>query len=406
MRETYLLFLLLVMFNTTISPQSFIVVDKDGNRIIHNVSKLDNICFQSAIPGFSVYDGSLIKESENQTSEENSQRYIPYVLFSAFVDYNFYNTAVSHPLKGKKISIIGDSKSTISGNNQPFFQVQSVDVGKEIASYVTWHDVYSDSNGTKQTKKTIGGDTLTAEMIGTLQTFTPTSKDVGKSIGVAKNYNLSTTKVWSEVLCEETGAILLSNASYSGSRICSGQKGQWMISEAWNDYTIGCLKKRDENGDFITPDIIIICRGTNDFSHKPISRIDNVSLTDGIPETDFINGIYNFKIGYYKTIQKCREAYPGVLVVCCTLNVFKRSISDSYPPRNTYYTLPEMNQTIREIAAEMGCGLIDFERDGITFENCYPTYISDSATTPTHPNSKGHRVMAQRAYIDLFKFLR
>ena len=178
-----------------------------------------------------------------------------------------------------------------------------------------------------------------------------------------------------------------------------------MISEAWNDYTIGCCKKRDENGIFITPDIIIICRGTNDFSHSPISRIDNVSLTEGIPETDFVNGVYNFKIGYYKTIQKCREAYPGVLIVCCTLNVFKRVIYDSYPTRNAYYTLPEMNQIIREIASEMGCGLIDFERDGITFENCYPTYISDSATKPTHPNSKGHRVMAQRAYIDLYKFL-
>ena len=121
---------------------------------------------------------------------------------------------------------------------------------------------------------------------------------------------------------------------------------------------------------------------------------------------DFVNGVYNFKIGYYKTIQKCREAYPGVLIVCCTLNVFKRVICDSYPTRNAYYTLPEMNQIIREIASEMGCGLIDFERDGITFENCYPTYISDSATKPTHPNSKGHRVMAQRAYIDLYKFLK
>ena len=90
-------------------------------------------------------------------------------MFSAFVDYNFYNSAANHPLKGKKISIIGDSKSTISGHNQPFFKVQSIDVGKEIVSYVTWYDVYSDSKGTKQTKKTIGGDTLTAEMIGTLQ---------------------------------------------------------------------------------------------------------------------------------------------------------------------------------------------------------------------------------------------
>ena len=63
--------------------------------------------------------------------------------------------------------------------------------------------------------------------------------------------------------------------------------------------------------------------------------------------------------------------------------------------------MPQMNKVIREIAEEMGCGLIDFERDGITFENCYSEgYVTDSATTPTHPNSKGHEVMGRRAIAD------
>jgi hypothetical protein len=75
---------------------------------------------------------------------------------------------------------------------------------------------------------------------------------------------------------------------------------------------------------------------------------------------------------------------------------------DVFPTRNSYYTLPQMNDVIRDIANIMGCGLIEFDKDGITFENCYADgYITDSATIPTHPNSKGHEVMSERALHDL-----
>jgi hypothetical protein len=50
----------------------------------------------------------------------------------------------------------------------------------------------------------------------------------------------------------------------------------------------------------------------------------------------------------------------------------------------------------------MGCGVIEFDKDGITFENMYSGgYITDDAQTPTHPNTKGHAVMADKALLDL-----
>ena len=62
----------------------------------------------------------------------------------------------------------------------------------------------------------------------------------------------------------------------------------------------------------------------------------------------------------------------------------------------------EYNRAIREAAEYLGCGLIEFDKDGITFENCYSEgFITDSATIPTHPNDKGHRVMGKRAVLDL-----
>lgn len=308
----------------------------------------------------------------------------------------------SNGIRGKKIAVIGDSISTIWGNNNPYYKIKSIDVGNEIQSYVTWWDVWANDAGTNPTNKTIGGVALTAAMIGTLQTFTPVAGDVGKQIGVPFDFNSSSTKVWSQYFCEKTGAILLANAAWSGSRICAGQTGTYVLSEAWNDYTIGCCKTRDDEGNIITPDIIIIYRGTNDFSHNPISRINDVSLANGIPSTDYINSVYEYRAGYYKTIQKLREAYPKAYIVCCTLNVFKRMTYDVFPTRNSYYTLPQMNDVIRDIANVMGCGLIEFDKDGITFENCYSEgYITDSPTQPTHPNSKGHEVMAERAISDL-----
>lgn len=120
-----------------------------------------------------------------------------------------------------------------------------------------------------------------------------------------------------------------------------------------------------------------------------------------IPDDDYINGVYDFKVAYCKTIQAIRNAYQEARVYCCTLNVFKRVNYSQFPTNNGTDTLPQFNNAIREVADMMGCGLIELDKDGITFENCYPTYISDSATIPTHPNARGHAVIARKVVADM-----
>jgi lysophospholipase L1-like esterase len=110
---------------------------------------------------------------------------------------------------------------------------------------------------------------------------------------------------------------------------------------------------------------------------------------------------YGYKEALTLLVKTIRETYPLAEVVLCTLNVFKRVVYDHFPTRNGTNTLPEFNNAIREVANQMGCRLIEFDKDGITFENAYPTYISDSATIPTHPNATGHSKMAEKAIIDL-----
>lgn len=316
-------------------------------------------------------------------------------------------------LKGKKVSIIGDSISCFGnetqtrtqGYNAPYWIVKSVDVGVQIQSWVTWLDVYTSTSGTTPTNKTIGGVTLTAAMIGTMQTFTPVLEDVGKAIGVARWAANYTDKPWWQVLIEKSGAELCNNASWSGSAICKVKSpervAEFVLSEAYSDYTIGRLAKRDDNGVVITPDVVIIYRGTNDFVYKDADENHETIDTPNMMTWTDITDEMNMTQCYIKTIEKIRAAYPNAYIILCTLNVFKQVNYSHYPTNNGVNTLPQYSDKIREIANLMGCGLIEFDKDGITFENCYPTYINDNATTPLHPNTRGHKVMGEKAFADI-----
>lgn len=315
--------------------------------------------------------------------------------------------SIVNPLTGKMVSIIGDSISSSARNNPPYWKIVASDVGQEISSYITWADIYADWNGTTPTNKTIGGVLLTESMVGTLQVFTPVSEDIGKVLGQGFPYNAA-VKTWSELLCEKAGAEWLCDTAWSSARMTTGNgtdARQIAGSTGYSDCTIGRLRKRNDDGSWTNPDVVIIYMGTNDMTHSAYARIDDINIMNGIPQDDLIDGLHQFRAAYYRCIQKIRTAYPGAYVFCCTLNVFKRINYAQFPTNNGLYTLPQMNNAIREIADTMGCGLIEFDKDGITFENCYPTYISDSALTPTHPNETGHMVMAEKALADIKHYL-
>ena len=56
----------LLMLSMVATAQTFVVVDKNGNRTTYDVSKLDSVTFQQNPPGFTVYDNS---ETSTSTSE-------------------------------------------------------------------------------------------------------------------------------------------------------------------------------------------------------------------------------------------------------------------------------------------------------------------------------------------------
>lgn len=307
-------------------------------------------------------------------------------------------------LAGKRVAIIGDSISTngTAGDyaNKCELKIEEQDVGVSLNAYLTYYDV--------QAGLSLGGHTFTTEEIGQKVTFTPTLDDVGKVIGLASNWNPSSVTVWWEVAQKELGFIPIP-VCWSGASITSHEsdKDEFKASHAWHPATMRkCGERIPGTMSWKDPDVIIIYRGVNDFSHSPYTK-----LTEGYfnnPEWDYpttdamSDGAYGYKEGMCLTIKKIRDMYPTAKIFLCTLNVFKRVNYSHYPTNNGLNTLPQYNNAIREIADFMGCGLIEFDKDGITFENCYTQgYITDSPTTPTHPSDKGHNVMGLKAIADL-----
>jgi hypothetical protein len=308
--------------------------------------------------------------------------------------------------KGKNVVIIGDSISTNDNNttierNTPEILITSEDVGKSLSAYLTYYDV--------QNGLSLGGHTFTSAEIGKEVSFVPKAEDVGKAIGLPNNYNSGNVVVWWEYLKERMGINPIP-VCWSGSSITSHEENvhdKYKTSYAWHPAQLRkCGIRKPGTMERTAPDVIIIYRGTNDFSHAPYTKLtndyfENIDLE--IADTDVVEGGYGFKEGMCLTIKKMRELYPFAKIVLCTLNVFKRINYAHYPTNNGLNSLPQYNNAIREIADYMGCGLIEFDKDGITFENCYPTYISDSAEIPTHPNNNGHYVMGMKALTDLKK---
>ena len=393
----------ITIYNATSTKQSPIVFADNDHTVIDKINGSSGLTLTTR---FEIPEGAtrlLLSYSTNSISN--------------FQKINRYIIDCPINLKGKKVAIIGDSIST-NGNydpstnpygNRPEVIITDADEGETLSAYVTYYDVHPDGGGSATT---IGNHTFTDAEIGTEVTFTPVAADIGKKVGVAKNYNPAATVVWWEVMQQALGFDPIP-VCWSGSSITSheGDKDIYKASYSWHPSQIRkCGERIPGTMDRIAPDIIFVYRGTNDFSHKDTNNNYNI-LSDYLstyrqtyPATDLADGYYDTVRGYLMLIKELRTAYPDAMIFLCTLNVFKRVVVSTFPTGNTVNSLPEYCNAIRSIADFMGCGIIEFDKDGITWENCYSSgYITDDAEKPTHPNNKGHMMMAIKALQDFIR---
>ena len=323
--------------------------------------------------------------------------------------------------KDKNIAIIGDSISTNGDysasnvfGNVPEIIITDEDIGVELSAYATFYDI-----GT-----TVGGHTITADDVGTEITFTPVSGDEGKMVGKPKNNNAASVVTWWEVAMDVLGFNPIP-VCWSGSSITSHEADIYddddhgyiyKTSYAWHPAQIRkCGVRTPGSMDRTAPDMVIIYRGTNDFSHAPITRLTDYlsQYPFSIPANDIVQiegqDKYGYLEGYAITINKIHEAYPEAKIVLCTFNYFHRMSSQlpGFPSRNSLNTIYQYNDAIRALANYFGCGVIEFDKDGITYANAASGEYYQEGTSPnanhTHPTTKGHKVMGNRALLDLMK---
>lgn len=311
--------------------------------------------------------------------------------------------------EGLTVAIIGDSISTHPSYNVSEVVIEEADIGKTLSSYITYYDIDKTISLDGQTSNY----TITASDVSSELTFIPCADDVGKNLGQPLNYNSAGTKVWWLYAAEQLGYTPIA-ATWSGSSITSHthtQSGAKAINYSWHDATIRKIGRRVPGTmERVAPDVVLVYRGTNDQSHS-----NKVRMTEGYfdpidwtyPETDALgDGTYGYKEGLSILIHKIRTTYPKAQIMLCTCNVFKRGNYATFPVDNGVFSTPQMNAAIRETADFFGCHVIDLDKCGITFENCYESgYITDSANTPTHPNSLGHKLMGQQAVCDMLNKL-
>lgn len=297
--------------------------------------------------------------------------------------------------RGKTLAVLGDSISTLDGENVPELTITEADVGKELSAYPSLYDL--------QDNLVVGGHTIVQSDLGKELTFTPTESDIGKSVGKALTYYSSDHKPWWKWLCEELGLNAV-NASWSGSSVTSHEANSnyYLTAHAWHDSQIRrCGKRVDGTTNRLAPDYIIIFRGCNDFSHSPYAYINPETFESGsfsLPETDklTVNGETKFGIkeGLCLTISKLRAAYPKAKIFLAAVMTIKRGNETAFPCKNTFNTLPQFNKAIFEAAEYFGCGVIRFDKI-FSFES-----VSDSFD---HPDEREHYEMFRQALKDFLK---
>lgn len=209
----------------------------------------------------------------------------------------------------------------------------------------------------------------------------------------------SVEKTWWYQVCENTGMVLLKNASWSGST-CHGNASSITNAVAGcSDARINDLSDGENN-----PDIVIILIGINDLGPTD-TPIGNWTSNSAIPENS--TNISTFSEAYALMVSKILTKYPDCRVFCCTLLQTGKGTKDEittgiYPTTNSSrVTLEDYNKVIRDVANGLGCDIINTTNCGIHFWN-FEKYTVDNPTPDyLHPNAAGATMLANKVIAEL-----
>lgn len=213
-------------------------------------------------------------------------------------------------------------------------------LGDSITTYAGW------SNNTEH-NQSIGGNAL----------WYPNNSYAGADLPVEATW-------WHRVFTALDYTLCVNN-SRSGSKVT-------------DPHTYNVRSKNLHNtSDNISPDIVVILMGINDFGAGiQVGNYDGTTTPPAFPAT--------FSEAYGKLIQTIKDTYEGVEIYCCT--VLPDEKRDTVSGGESEY-----NAVIKLLAENMDVNLIDlYTESGINTQN-----ISSYTVDKLHPNSVGMEKMAE-----------
>lgn len=243
--------------------------------------------------------------------------------------------------------------------------------------------VFAAQKGLTGKKISILGDS-----ISTYAGYIPATYEVyysGNNCGVS-----SVDETWWKRVINITGMELCVNDSWSGATVSN-------VRDQWYPNSSGVDRCENLNTDDVSPDIIIVYMGTNDFRNL-------VSIGDYDGTQEFPTIASTFKNAYAIMLKKILTKYPSAMVYVCTLKQFENLGDAGFPDKNGVgLTINDYNKAILDMATLFGVPVIDFNKSGLNYFNLaeYCGDYNSNTGKGMHPNAAGHKKLADRAIFDL-----
>ena len=194
-------------------------------------------------------------------------------------------------------------------------------------------------------------------------------------------------------VCDYLGMVMLVNNSWLGR--CAGSINDDDVPGGYQTAQINALSK-----DGVDPDIVFIRLGANDFNQsEPLGTYDGA---DAFPVD-----VDNFRGAYANILKTVCEKYPKATIYCCSMIIGDRnSTNTSFPEKVGGVIMRDYNNAIKDLAELFNVKYIDQWDCGITYFNVAEymqrqTSSNGSVVWYTHPNFKGHDLMARKTIADM-----
>lgn len=238
----------------------------------------------------------------------------------------------------------------------------------------------------KGMKLSLLGDSISA-YAGTI----PAGNDAyytGNNSGVS-----SPSQMWWSVLCEKTGMVPCIINAWSGSAITQLEDSAHVnkVPMSANSRCSGL------NQGTTKPDIILIAGGVNDYTYAMSAQSEPLAwdgTTAPVEGTSFTE-TYACMIKKLQTNYPNAIVVPLSTFFTKRGDNNGYTLTHTVTATNHTYTQADYNNAIEHVAKIMHVPYVRIDDVGVNLYNIYPTYAQDSSTIPTHPNAKGQKLVGE-----------